>query len=476
MRTAVGDIMRTRLVAVLTLALGTGAHADNFDFRYVARIGDLNSDSRLDIYLQHQPVIIPIALDELTIPIAQTRRQVGQFLLRQKSNGTFEVVAATASEVAQMSQWPKAASVSAVVGDFNRDLHSEIMLENLSSAIAGASDQLVFAPLTQGAVPLGVRAIDASISKFGTDLMASADNPSYFDSGWHVVNQYTIVVSLPTYLCNGAYYPDGSELDPDPSTPGGPPVAPREWLPNGGAGCVFQFNANYSVTIREWEWDPSGFSTEAFLVYRAVGGYYSATENKTIPANRVDVVLDQFESLFGVAFNTLRDTSQDMDIDPDKVLRRPPPHWLRVLLRVVTLPRVLTTVGGVLWPSDTTDDDSFEYHMHYGFREHAPLFAGGIKAWLGKPAYVTPDLTLTGFVAQEVLALPIKDMQDSPPDALYAVHVRPSIPRSPPQPVDPRTWSGFGLTRHRDGGGVEILLFGPTGPATVFGPFPIVPF
>lgn len=469
--------MRIGYLALLGVLAAASAQGGGFDFRYVAKTGDINGDSRTDIYLHYQPAITPVAFDDLTIPVPQTRRNVGQFVLSQQADGKFQVVPATASEVGVMSSWPAANAVSVVVGDFNRDEEAEILLKNVSSAISGASDQLVFAPLTPGAPPSGVRAIDASINKFGTDLMGSANDPNYFDSGWKVVNQYDIEVSLPTYRCGGLYYPDTSELSPDPDTPGGPPGGdPGNGLPNGGAGCVFAFNANYVVTIKEWSWDSTGFSSEAFVIYRAVGAFYSATENKTIPADRVNVVLGQFEGLFGASFTVLRDLDVDVDVRPPDVIRRPQPWWLKELLRVITITRVLTTVGGVLIPESTTSDDTFEYYFHYGFKVHAPLFASGIKAWALKPAYVTPAANYTGLQAQDALALPIKDILDSPPDARYGVHVRPSIPRSAPQPAAPQTWQNFGLTRHRNGGGIEILLFAPTGPDTVFGPFPIEPF
>lgn len=442
-----------------------GATAAHFDTRYATRIGDLNGDGRTDVYLQYQPKVVPVSLDDLLVPIPTTRREVGEFVLQQNASGGFQAVALSSAQKSQVLQWPKS-TMSTIVGDLNGDLQWDLYLQGASAAIPGAHDAFVFAPHAQQGMPIGVKARDDSMARFVTDINGASQSPSHFDSGWVLVRQYDEVVVLPVYRCGQQYYPDASILNPDPEDDvgGAPGGEPLPGLPNGGVGCSYVFDDAFIITRRDWRFDPSGFSLPAFNIYRAVG-YYFNLQGPTIPADRAEFVRAQLESLFGVAFD--RYPQQDIVIDEPKVQRAPPWAWIRLILRVVTKPAIV--VGGIIWPEDTADDDTWIPYLHYGYAEDRLLFEPGMR----KPSWVTTMIFTSGSTAQQQLALPIHRPGDAPPDSLYQVIVFGSTPIIGPTVVQPQTFARFGMTVSRSGGGIEWKLPLGTGAGTVAGPFPL---
>ena len=79
----------SRTLAGLLPLLPLGAFAKGFDDRFVASVGYFNfrglSDGLQDIYVRQKPRIVPIALDDITIPIP-LQPDVAAFVLRQRTD------------------------------------------------------------------------------------------------------------------------------------------------------------------------------------------------------------------------------------------------------------------------------------------------------------------------------------------------------------------------------------------------------
>ena len=107
---------------------------------------------------------------------------------------------------------------------------------------------------------------------------------------------------------------------------------------------------------------------------------------------------------------------------------------------------------------------------HYGYKNEARLFKAGLRPG----SYGTKDAYRTGFEAQQKLALPIHRPGDLPPNAIYTVTVDLSkYPVEGPSPVGTRTYSKFGITATRAGGGQEYFFPKGTPPGSVSEPVEI---
>lgn len=167
-------------VAALVL-LVSPAHGAGFDEHYIAYYGDANGDGRTDIYLKWEPEMTLIALDELSIPVPLSRRDVPNTLLTQTVGGGF-VVDTSSPAPTQWSKLPAPAFVAVV--DFNMDGYMDLGLRSLSSLPgifpSTLRDQIVYASEVRGQGPTMVRIIDAAAQKFFTELYGWLTNANYF--------------------------------------------------------------------------------------------------------------------------------------------------------------------------------------------------------------------------------------------------------------------------------------------------------
>lgn len=179
--------IRVVLGACLALVMMTTAGAqeyEGFPDRYVVQVGDLNGDGRTDLHLQFRPPVVPITLDDLTIPIAPPL-PVQDFVLQQNTSGGFDLVTnLTAAQRAAVAAWPESSAVKLVHGDINVDGYMDIVVRQVASAIPQARDVIVFAPDTHGAPPFHVRTWDSELEMFFRDVIGWIENPlHYYDPG-----------------------------------------------------------------------------------------------------------------------------------------------------------------------------------------------------------------------------------------------------------------------------------------------------
>ena len=104
------------LLGVVLAFVSTSAFAAGFDGYFTARAGDLDGDGDTDVYMKWTPRVVMIDLDDLTVPIPVTRRQVPDFVLEQTSSGGFTIQAAlSAAQVAVLNTWPVVSDVVKLV-------------------------------------------------------------------------------------------------------------------------------------------------------------------------------------------------------------------------------------------------------------------------------------------------------------------------------------------------------------------------
>jgi hypothetical protein len=180
---------------------------EGFDNRYVVRTGDFNSDGRTDIYLQYRPNIVPIALDDLTIPIP-IKGPVTDFVLQQNASGGYAPVAITPAQKTAIAQWTQTTAIKLLFGDYNMDGRLDILVKSVASVISGAKDAFVFGPSVAGAIPSVVRPFDANLTLFFSDTINYIEDETHFDSGVYYACYYSGYAYIPVqhYDDLGYYY------------------------------------------------------------------------------------------------------------------------------------------------------------------------------------------------------------------------------------------------------------------------------
>ena len=157
-----------------------------FDEHYTAHTGDLNGDTRTDVYLKHTPDLVFLPVNDKLVPVAPDQADVGDFVLVQNTDGTFDVQALTPSQKTIVSGWPAATGIRLDLGDFNLDNVHDIFVSGLSGALTGSLDknvvdQVVFASPETGARPIHVAAMTQDRKTFFSDAYKWSRDHDYFD-------------------------------------------------------------------------------------------------------------------------------------------------------------------------------------------------------------------------------------------------------------------------------------------------------
>lgn len=323
-----------QLLLVVFLAMAGVANGADFTDRYEIRMGDLNGDGRNDLYLKYRPRIAMVDLDDLPIPIVHSRRTVGEFMLMQNAAGGFDIQAPSGSNWRSVvSSWAKPA-LDLFLSDFDFDGNLDILIKNVASVIPNSLDLIVFAPVTQGALPTGTRAMDTKLSHFLRDMAEWAKaRDTYFDRAYYDDVEWETVL-VPLYYCtDGQFYTESYPLFEDP---------------NIRCELIGMDEQEVSYTVRTF--DAVNYSSQAKLVADILTKYADGTTAfSNADAGAVqEAVADVLERPYY----------------PKAVPNTPAWEKFREFLRVLArrapaaVARAHVIVGGVLYPSDTADDDS----------------------------------------------------------------------------------------------------------------------
>lgn len=222
--------MRKLLLSLLALfAGGLGATAQaadpqGFAKEFITRVGDLNGDGRMDIFLQEKkPKLIPISVDDISF-VVPSKPSVTEFVLQQNSTGQFDLVSNLTAQAKQAAkQWAIQQAIKILREDLNLDGVIDVLLGGVGSVIPGGKNVIVFAQPNGSSTPGIVRNVDSTLDQFIRDIGGFSDNPNYFASGVYVqcwtvyirtlhYDSYTLEYYYtydPYYVCQYAFNPAG---------------------------------------------------------------------------------------------------------------------------------------------------------------------------------------------------------------------------------------------------------------------------
>lgn len=275
------------LLAWLWLLSASTAIAADFGKDYIARAGDLNGDGVVDsVYLQHRPKVTLIPFDDLTIPVVQGKRQLGEFVLQKGASGQVTAVPIDASQAARAKSWPQVA-LQLLVADYNLDSNVDVMIMNMASALPGANNAIVFAPNAQGAQPLHVRTVDAELAMFFKDMRGWVQNPTqYFANAWITQTAY-VPWTVNLYDCGGVRR---EFLQGDPSES------------YATANCDFLGSYLASVPVPVDVFDTSRFSRNAYNLSTQLQASVGSTADFRLDAQSSASLRQQISNYLGVPF------------------------------------------------------------------------------------------------------------------------------------------------------------------------------
>lgn len=163
--------------------------------RYLTRVGDIDADGRRDLFV------------ERTSGGSAGDGTLDAVVLRRASNALFSPIVPSASQAATAHTWP-VADVGLDLRDINIDGFADILLTNLSSmpGFGRALDQIVFAPGPSRLEPKGLRAVDADLARFGSDVRGYLQDRDYFADKAPIA--YVVVAYY--YYDSACYYGYGS--------------------------------------------------------------------------------------------------------------------------------------------------------------------------------------------------------------------------------------------------------------------------
>ncbi len=114
---------------------------------------------------------------------------IDALILRSGSGGALTPLTSTAAQIAAASNWA-IADVDIVVDDINIDGFVDLSIRRLAGLIAGATDQIVFAPgEILNSTPSGVAAIDQNMIDFANDMVNYYVDPNYFDNNSEIYEE-----------------------------------------------------------------------------------------------------------------------------------------------------------------------------------------------------------------------------------------------------------------------------------------------
>ena len=141
---------------------------------YEARQGDGDGDGSVDrLYIKRTSEAVGGGLFQ-------------DVILQQASGGGFELVAAPpgSTAAATAASWPESTAVELVLKDINLDGFVDILVRGLGGSggpIAGALDQIVYAPGQKGGSLGALRAVDDSLTDFLSEVSSWTQNPMFFE-------------------------------------------------------------------------------------------------------------------------------------------------------------------------------------------------------------------------------------------------------------------------------------------------------
>ena len=185
----------TRYSTAVTVVVGSPPNRDPLDvqrrYSFRARVGNLVGDAGTDI------------LVERTSGGTPANGVIDAVLLRQDANRQFTPLVPTTTQ-RRSSVWSSSALV-VDVEDINVDGYVDVVIDNVGSAIPGASDQIVYSPGAAGIAPKGIRALDAPLRQFTANMLDYIVDNGYFEDTAPVRRT---LVSYPVVTC-----PDSGHYD-----------------------------------------------------------------------------------------------------------------------------------------------------------------------------------------------------------------------------------------------------------------------
>lgn len=198
-------VVGTNLPPVRTLT-------EQFDDRYIVRVGYYDSDSAPDLFI------------ERTTGGSGLDGTIYRLILRATSSGFMPVVPSSGA-VTTARSWPRAA-VRVALHDVNLDGFADLLIGGIGRlpGLSGMQPQIVFAPgRVLASAPLAVRSVRNALRGLAEDLGSYLANPDYFQSNavttfvtvtyydvscqysgydvlWFMVTDYCYVIPVTTYV------------------------------------------------------------------------------------------------------------------------------------------------------------------------------------------------------------------------------------------------------------------------------------
>lgn len=211
----------TRILVTGPRPANADTFANQMQYDYVARQGDINYDGRLDLLIERTSGGTP------------NNGAVEKVILRRNPSGQFDPLVPTAAQAATASSWP-VSSVQIEPTDLNLDGFADLQLSGLASSIGGA-DQIVVAAGNASGLPQRVVPMDAKYDKFLQHTQGWIANPDYIINNSQLIAQDLYEYRLTCewvfrddsgaweeYVCDfrpfyvgTRYYYDASWVDPD---------------------------------------------------------------------------------------------------------------------------------------------------------------------------------------------------------------------------------------------------------------------
>lgn len=171
--------------------------AQGFDDRYIAAVGHFNQDGLQDIYVRQRPRIVPIPLDDMTIPIP-LRPPVEPFVLQRRTDGGFDLIPSlTGAQRTSLASWAVSTAIRVLDTDLNVDGFKDLAIKGLAG-VFGTYDQFVFANPSNGTQAFRLRQVDPLFASFIKDTYRWSDGTAYFENASIVNNWYRLVEGPPT--------------------------------------------------------------------------------------------------------------------------------------------------------------------------------------------------------------------------------------------------------------------------------------